>query len=224
MDYNEQTMEAEFTLSLGNAIQGFGLAPLSTVQIDRLVAHYRLLREWNRRVNLTRIVEPAEAARLHYAESILAGRYAGNARTILDVGSGAGFPAIPLAVTRPESQITAIEPNQKKATFLKEVKDALALLNFKVVTARIETFDWSGYDLLTSRALDEAERMYQSILGKLGSGKSLLLLCGSDLLARIEEQMPEVEHAERAHSHLILEAHQIPDSKTRLIALFSSTR
>jgi 16S rRNA (guanine527-N7)-methyltransferase len=222
-DIMKAAMETEFRSALASAVERFGLEALAADQVDRLVCHYLMLREWNRRVNLTRIVQPAEAARLHFAESILAGRYAGNAQTILDIGSGAGFPAVPLAVTRPESQITAMEPNQKKATFLKDVKQALALSNFKVVTARIEAFDWSGYDLLTSRALDEAERMYGSILGKLSPGKSLLLLCGSDLLARIEEQIREVEHAERAHSHLILEAHQIPDSKTRLIALFSST-
>jgi 16S rRNA (guanine527-N7)-methyltransferase len=217
-------MEAEFRSALASAVENFGLEALPADQLDRLVRHYRLLREWNRRVNLTRIVEPAEAARLHYAESILAGRYAGNASSILDIGSGAGFPAVPLAVTRPESQITAMEPNQKKATFLKEVKDALALPNLKVVTARIEAFDWSGYDLLTSRALDEAERMYESILGKLRPGKSLLLLCGSDLLARIEEQIPEVEHAGSVRSQVTLQTHAIPDSKTRLVALFSGTR
>jgi 16S rRNA (guanine527-N7)-methyltransferase len=232
--YNGVAMETEFRSALAGTVERFGLEALAVAQVDRLVQHYLMLREWNRRVNLTRIVEPAEAARLHYAESILAGRYAGNARAILDIGSGAGFPSVPLAVTRPESQITAMEPNQKKATFLKEVKDALALPNFKVVTARIEDFDWSGYDLLTSRALDEAERMYESILGKLGPGKSLLLLCGSDLLSRIEEQMPqagraggsqaEAEHAGSVRSQVILEAHQIPDSKTRLIALFSGTR
>jgi 16S rRNA (guanine527-N7)-methyltransferase len=237
-------METEFRSALASAVERFGLEALPADQLDQLVRHYGMLREWNRRVNLTRVVEPAQAARLHYAESILAGRYAGNGRAILDIGSGAGFPAVPLAVTRPESQITAMEPNQKKATFLKDVKQALALSNFKVVTARIEAFDWSGYDLLTSRALDEAERMYGSILGKLSPGKSLLLLCGNDLLARIEEQMPQAiragrsqaeaehagsvrsqgEHPDRAHSHLTLEAHQIPDSRTRLIAVFSSTR
>jgi 16S rRNA (guanine527-N7)-methyltransferase len=217
-------METEFRSALASAVERFGLEALAADQLDQVVRHYGMLREWNRRVNLTRIVEPAEAARLHYAESILAGRYAGNACAILDIGSGAGFPAVPLAVTRPESQITAMEPNQKKATFLKDVKQALALSNFKVVTARIEAFDWSGYDLLTSRALDEAERMYGSILGKLGPGKSLLLLCGSDLLARIEDQIREVEHAGSARPQVIVETHHIPDSRTRLIAVFSSTR
>src|SRR5262249_7616017 len=216
----EVTMDAEFRSALMDAIESFGLEPLAANQVARLVQHYRMMYEWNRRVNLTRIVEPSAAARLHYAESVLAGRYAGKARTILDVGSGAGFPGIPLAVTRPESQITALEPNQKKATFLKEVKDALFLENLRIVTAPLETLDWSGYDPLVSRALDNAELIYTFILAALSPGQSLMLLCGPQLLVTLKDRIPGLVHAGSAppqergvsgHSDaIILETHYVP--------------
>jgi len=206
-------MEAEFRSALSGALERFGLDALPPEQLEQLIRHYRMLGEWNKRVNLTRIIEPSEAARLHYAESILAGRYAGSARAILDIGSGAGFPAVPMAVTRPEAQVTALEPNHKKATFLKEAKDVLGLQNFNVIATRVEDYDWSRYDLVTCRALDEAERVYESILGTLQSGQKLLLLCSRELVARLVRQ----GGSGRSHE----ETHPVPESKTRVVAVFS---
>lgn len=119
--------ESAFRIALARALAGFAITGWTQSQFNQLVRHYLMLRKWNTHINLTRIIEPDEAARLHYAESLYGARFVTDARSLLDVGSGAGFPAIPLAIFLPNVQVTALEVNQKKALFLNEVKDALAL-------------------------------------------------------------------------------------------------
>lgn len=201
---------AEFQSELETAILSFGIPALTEEQTTRLVRHYSMLCRWNQRLNLTRITEPGEAARLHYAESLFGARLIAGAQTLLDIGSGAGFPATPLAVVRPNVQVTALEANQKKSLFLKEAKDELELANLKVVTARLEKFDWTGYELLTSRALDRAEAVLPSVIERLGAKQRLMLYCGPDLVTKLEGQ-----------GKYKIETHPIPHSEARIIAIFS---
>ena len=201
---------AEFRFELEAAVSCFGIDKLAGEQISQLVSHYSLLCRWNQRFNLTRISGPLEAARLHYAESLFGAGLIGGASTLLDIGSGAGFPAIPLAVARPDVRVTALEANQKKSIFLKEVKDELGLGNLKVATVRLEEFDWADYDLLTSRALDRAEEFLPLILERLSARQKLMLYGGPDLVAKLETK---VTHKP--------ETHRIPQTAERLIAIFS---
>ncbi len=205
-----QGPEDEFREKLDAAIAAFSLEPLRDEQIGQLVNHYALLRRWNLRVNLTRIIEPGEAARLHYAESLFGAKFITGARTVLDIGSGAGFPAIPLAVARPGIQVTALEANQKKSLFLKEVKDELELENVEVATERVESFDLAGYELLTSRALDRAEDILPAVIEKMNSDQRLMLYCARDLVAKLE-----------ARPGWKIKTHAIPDSDARLIAILT---
>jgi 16S rRNA (guanine(527)-N(7))-methyltransferase RsmG len=203
-------VENEFRVELERAIAAFALDPLTGEQTGQLVQHYTLLCRWNSRVNLTRIIEPREAAQLHYAESLFGAKFIAGARSVLDIGSGAGFPAIPLAVARAETRVTALEANQKKSLFLKEVKDELELDNLEVATARLEEFDSAGYELLTSRALDRAESIFPAIIERLGSNQRLMLYCAGDLVAKLEAKL-----------HCKIETHPIPDSEARVIAIFT---
>ncbi len=139
----------------------------------------------------------------------------GDASTALDIGSGAGFPGIVLATLRPEVQITALEANQKKATFLNEAADRMKLKNFKVARARLEEFDWSAYDLLTSRALDRAEEMIQPLVARLDAEQRLMLYSMRDLAVRI---------ADVSGNDKRVEIHPIPQSDSRIIAVFSTSR
>ena len=194
------------------AAAGFFLEALTEDQIAQLVKHYSMLCHWNRRINLTRIVEPEESARLHYAESLFGARFIGDATSLLDIGSGAGLPAVPLAVARPDLRVVALEANQKKSLFLKEVKDELRLDNFSVVTARLESFDWSEYDLMTSRALDRAETFLPAVVERLAAGQRLMLFCTTDLVTSIEASL---------NSQSSVETHPLPQSESRLIAIFA---
>lgn len=204
--------ETEFRTAFETAGANFRLQAQSERQLEQLARHYSMLVRWNRRINLTRIIEPEEAAQLHYAESLFGLNFVGEAASLLDIGSGAGFPGVPLAVARPDVHVTALEANQKKSLFLKEVKDELQLNNFDVVTARLEAFDWSSYELLTSRALDRAETMLPVVLDEMVARQRFMLYCGAELLTSIEQSLK---------SPLSSEAHAIPQSESRLIAIFS---
>ncbi|HKP10554.1 MAG TPA: 16S rRNA (guanine(527)-N(7))-methyltransferase RsmG [Blastocatellia bacterium] len=202
----------EFAAALASALADYGIDELDDAQRARLAKHYAMMRAWNRRVNLTRIIEPEEAARLHYADSLFGGRFIGEAQTILDIGSGAGFPAMALAVLRPDIAVAALEANQKKALFLAEAGDALGLKNFKVATARVETFDLSGFDLLTSRALDRAEEILPAVIERMNGGQRFLLYCAPDLLGKLTARLA---------ADFAAETHAIPRSEARLIAVFN---
>jgi 16S rRNA (guanine(527)-N(7))-methyltransferase RsmG len=207
-------MSKESTLkpSLEAAISSFGLEALTERQLDQCASHYELLCRWNPRVNLTRILEPLEAARFHYAESIFGARFIEEGRTVLDIGSGAGFPAIPLAIMRPDLEVTALEANQKKSLFLKEVKDELGLANLRIATARLEEFDWTAYELLTSRALEKAETVFQSVIESMAFPQRLMLYCAADLAAKLAQHLP---------AEWVITRHAIPHSQSRLVAIFS---
>ena len=122
-------------------------------QATALFEHYQLLRRWNQRMNLTSIDDPDEIVVRHYAESLFVAANLPDAppgTTIADIGSGPGFPGFPMAVYRPDWQVTLIESHQRKAVFLREA--ARAVPNLQVIAARAEQvaqrFDW-----LVSRAV-----------------------------------------------------------------------
>jgi 16S rRNA (guanine(527)-N(7))-methyltransferase RsmG len=202
----------EFRAALETALAEFGIEELSASQLEQLNKHYSMMCRWNRHLNLTRITELVEAARRHYAESLWGGRFIGDARSMLDIGSGAGFPAVPLAVLRADILVTAIEVNQKKALFLNEVRDALGLANFQVVNGRIEDLDWTSQDLLTSRALDRAEEILTEVAIQLRAPQRLMLYCASALADRVNGHLAQGYKEER---------HAIPQSEARLVALYS---
>ncbi len=201
----------EFRSALEAAVSSFGVAALSEEQTSQLVEHYGMLCRWNKHINLTRVIAPREAATIHYAESLFGARFTSD-RTVLDIGSGAGFPAITLAVIKPEVRVTALEANHKKALFLLEAKDVLRLANLEVVTARLEEFDWAGREFLTSRALDHAQSVFPSVIKRMSSNQRLMLYCAADLVATLQHQLV---------SECEIETHPIPLSESRVVAIFS---
>jgi len=147
-------------------------ATLTAEQLDRLERHYQLLQSWNRKINLTRISNLEEIVRLHYCESLYLGlRLPPGPLRVADVGSGAGFPGIPVSVLRPDLEVTLIESDQRKATFLRESS------NLRVLSIRAEncpeSFDW-----IISRAV--APKFILSL--KVASNFALLLSSESDRL------------------------------------------
>jgi len=119
---------------------------LSDEQIEQLRRHYELLVRWNRVLNLTSIRTLEEMVERHYCESVFAAKYLPEGPlSVADVGSGAGFPGIPIAIMRPDCSVTLIESHQRKAVFLREATRDLA--NVRVVGKRAEDvpgrFDWA---------------------------------------------------------------------------------
>jgi 16S rRNA (guanine(527)-N(7))-methyltransferase RsmG len=155
---------------------------LTVAQIDALEAHYKLLTQWNARLNLTRIESVEDAVRLHYCESLFVGtKLPTGPLRIVDVGSGAGFPGIPIAILRPECSITLVESHQRKGVFLREVVRNLG--NVKVVTERAENLK-AAYDWLVSRAVSPDDVL------KLKLANNLALLVGDDEVPGFDRHEP----------------------------------
>ena len=144
----------EKILVFGAKEQGITLEPAQTAALLRLIAE---LREWNQRFNLTGITDPVDMIRKHLLDSLSVQRYL-HGKRIADVGTGAGFPGLPLAVINPGREFALIEATGKKARFVRHAADAMELKNVDVIPARSE--DWRGpapYDIVLTRALGKLE-------------------------------------------------------------------
>jgi len=152
----------------------FPYGTLSEGQLDLLERHYRLLLTWNQRLNLTRVTDVDDAVRVHYGESLfLATVLPAGPLRIADVGSGAGFPGLPIGVLRSECQVDLIEGHQRKAVFLREACRGLS--NFQVISTRAENIK-TQYDWVVSRAVAEEEVLRLNLapdVGLLGSTGSI---------------------------------------------------
>lgn len=124
---------------------------LSRTQLDALAAHYELLLKWNRKLNLCRFRDLAEAVDLHYCESLYLGiSLPSGPLQIVDVGSGSGFPGIPIGILRPECRLTLIDSDKRKAAFLREACHGRT--NFRIIAERAEDVS-ERYDWIVSRAV-----------------------------------------------------------------------
>lgn len=125
---------------------------LSPEQVSRLYEHYGLLERWNRRMNLTSVEPGRELVVRHYCESLFfAAQLENHSSSVVDIGSGAGFPGVPIAILKPDSRVSLVESNQRKAVFLREATRHMA--NVSVVAQRAETVSHS-FDWLVSRAVN----------------------------------------------------------------------
>jgi len=153
---------------------------LTVEQIDALEAHYNLLTHWNARLNLTRIESVEDSVRLHYCESLFVGTKlpAGPLR-IVDVGSGAGFPGIPIAILRPECSVTLVESHQRKGVFLREASRNLK--NVAVITDRAENLQ-PDFDWVVSRAVTPSDVL------KLKLANNFAALVGTDDISKFDSE------------------------------------
>jgi 16S rRNA (guanine527-N7)-methyltransferase len=125
---------------------------------SKLVIYLELILKWNARINLTAIRTPEEIVRRHFGESLFVGAHLGACGTLLDFGSGAGFPGVPIQLLRPEVQVTLAESQGKKAAFLREVVRSLELPT-EVWAGRVEAMPAARrFDAVTMRAVDEMDR------------------------------------------------------------------
>lgn len=129
--------------------------PLTETARHRLLAYVQLVEKWNRVYNLTAVRESERMVPQHLLDALAVAPHM-RGRTLLDVGSGAGLPGIPLSLARPELAVTLLEANHKKAAFLRQASIELDLSNVEVVNARVE--EWrapSLYDTVISRAFSD---------------------------------------------------------------------
>lgn len=181
-------MEIEFNRSLMPLLNlGLEKLHLEVPQYGRekLLAHIKLLQKWNKAYNLTALQEPRDLLVRHIFDSLAIAPYV-KGPNILDVGTGAGFPGIPLAIVFPEYQVFLLDSNHKKTTFLTHVILSLGITNVKVLNLRVEDFHFNaGFDTIVTRATMSLNKilMQTKHLGK----RQLLVMKG---------KIPEHEMAE----------------------------
>lgn len=191
--------------------------------IGRTAKHLELILEANRHLNLTRITSPREAAIKHVLDSVLPWRLFSEADHILDAGTGAGFPGIPLAVLLPEKRFTLAESIQKKARFVESVVDSLELSNVHVAAERAEDLLRTGrVDLITARAMAPISRTLPLFAPAIQAGARALLYKGPDVETEISAS---AEDARRRRVHMCVVArYDLPGSfGTRTIVEMSAS-
>ena len=175
-----------------------------------------ILLRWNRRINLTAIRDPQDIITRHFGESLFAAKHlfphheVAQAATVADVGSGGGFPGIPIKLWAPDISLTLIESNQKKATFLREVARALTLTNINVQNGRAESIPQGAFDVVTLRAVERFDAVLPAAAALLKPRGRLALLIGSAQLSRAHSILPD---------HQFLAPIPIPLSEAKILLL-----
>lgn len=149
----------------------------------QIETYIELLLAWNRKVSLTAIRQFEQIVRFHFGESLFAIRAVPVEKgRLADVGAGAGFPGIPLAMGRPELEVVLIEASQKKAAFLAEVVRTLGLKNVSIERQRLENVDASlcKFDFITARALGQREHLLEWSVDSIDDTGNLVLWVGQD--------------------------------------------
>lgn len=159
--------------------EALGLA-LSAAQLQALCDYLALLVKWNRAYNLTAVRDPADMVRKHLLDSLaIAPLLAEAGERLIDVGTGAGLPGVPLAILFPERDIHLLDSNSKKTRFLFQVKSALGLANMAVHHARVEAHRPAQlFDGVLSRAFASLEDMVAGCRHLLAPGGRFLAMKG----------------------------------------------
>jgi 16S rRNA (guanine527-N7)-methyltransferase len=148
---------------------------------QKLLHYLHLIVKWNKHFNLSGITAIQEMVPLHLLDSLAISPYVEGER-ILDIGSGAGLPGIPLAIANPDKNIVLLDSNGKKTRFLFQVKVALELSNVEVIDARVDeylsTADTGEFSLITCRAFSSLSSIVKMIEKPLASGTKLLAMKG----------------------------------------------
>ena len=193
-----------------------GDAAVSPEILEQLQLYLDLLLRWNARMNLTAVRDPEEMVARHFGESLLAARLLfpqardSKSCSLCDVGSGAGFPGIPIKLWAPQIELTLIESQNKKATFLREVLRTLKLDGAQVFAGRAEEWPMTA-DLVTLRAVEKFETVLPVAARLVEPGGRLCLLIGSSQLDSARKLLGE--------TWTWHEPHPVPQSSRRVVAV-----
>lgn len=186
-------------MSLGEKLaEGLGQLgfSLSAEQQQKLLDYIALLQKWNRVYNLTAIREPEDMLCHHLLDSLAVLPWVSTGR-LIDVGTGGGLPGIPLAIARPDLQITLLDSNHKKTTFLRQVCIELGLVNVTVECLRVDTYAPPlPFDMVISRAFSDLSEFVLLTVRLCRPGGALLAMKGvypHDELARLPPEFSRNE-------------------------------
>jgi 16S rRNA (guanine527-N7)-methyltransferase len=187
-------------------------ASLTIPQIEQVQKYISLLVLWNQKISLTSIEDPQEIVCRHFGESFFASKFIENpACRLADVGSGAGFPGLALKIVLPNLQVSLIEQDTRKATFLNEVIRLLDLAGVRVHRSPYESLppEFGNLDFITARAVGNHKELLKWAAARLGPDGQIMLWLGADDAIRVS-QLPGWQW------HL---PHALPNSRNRILLL-----
>ncbi|HTW45422.1 MAG TPA: 16S rRNA (guanine(527)-N(7))-methyltransferase RsmG [Acidobacteriaceae bacterium] len=178
-----------------HAIREAQLKPLSPEVLAQFEAYLALLLKWNSKLNLTAVRDPVAILRRHFIECIQCAQALPDlpeGATLLDFGSGAGLPGIPIAICRPEIQVTLAESQRKKAGFLREAVRSLGL-GSDVFDGRVEDMPTERYfSAVTLRAVDKMAEACRTAITRVTSRGWLILFTTTRTKSKLEASLPEI--------------------------------
>jgi 16S rRNA (guanine527-N7)-methyltransferase len=179
-----------------NLLAPFLAEPLCSDQLNNISIYIDLLLHWNARMNLTAVRDEESIVTRHFGESLfaahqlLANDQPPTTKDVVDVGSGAGFPGLPIKIFAPDLHVTLIESNNKKATFLREIIRALDLRGIQVFDHRAEEFPADSADLVTLRAVERFDQALPIASRLVCPGGRLALLIGAAQVDQAADLLP----------------------------------
>jgi len=214
--YKERSAVYHSTVNVAALLKPYN-ENLSDAQFGQIASYIDILLRWNARMNLTAIRDPEEIVLRHFGESVFLARKLCEAgllqyRRVIDVGSGAGFPGIPLKIAQPDITLTLVEAQQRKAVFLKEVLRAINL-DAEVKNCRAEDLAESqpaSADLVTLRAVERFEAILPVASQLVRATGHLATLIGSGQVSTAQNLLKTWKFAP---------LWEIPGSETRVILL-----
>lgn len=193
--------------------------PFDEVQYDQFMQYKSLLKEWNEKVNLTAITEDGEIISKHFIDSIQAFQFDGlnEAETLIDVGTGAGFPGLPIKIMKPEIRITLLDSLNKRLNFLRAVSEDLKLENVELVHSRAEDGARKpeyrdSFDVAVSRAVANLTLLTELCLPYVKVGGHFIALKGP----AVEQEIRDAEYAVKVLGGKITEVKEVQIEGTDL--------
>lgn len=170
--------------------------------IPKATEYKNLLIEWNKTHNLTGVKDYNKLDEF-IVDAITPIEFLPDVKNILDIGSGAGFPAIPLAIALKNTEFTLVEPIKKRVSFLQFVKASLNLDNVTIKCARIEQLEPQKFDIITSRAVTDTQMLLKLSKPFCGDGTKLLFYKGENVYDEIDETL-KYEIIKKQNRHYLL--------------------
>ena len=190
-------MEKDFKVNLEELTKKINIM-LNDKQINQYYKYMNLLLEWNEKINLTAITKQDEIILKHFVDSMTVLKYLDNYKSIIDVGTGAGFPGIPIAIMNEEKEITLMDSLNKRIKFLEDVKENLSLKNITTIHSRAEDLGQNKenrekYDVAVSRAVANLTTLVEYLLPFVRVGGICICMKGQDVKEEIESSKRAIE-------------------------------
>ncbi|MDT8386747.1 MAG: 16S rRNA (guanine(527)-N(7))-methyltransferase RsmG [Thiogranum sp.] len=182
---SETLLPEQLATEIGQGCDRLGLS-LDVATIDRLARLVLLLEKWNRIYSLTAVRDPRAMVTRHILDSLVVLPWL-NGVTLIDVGTGAGLPGLPIAIARPDCRVTLLDSNAKKLRFVRQAASELGLDNVEVVQQRMQEYrPAQAFDMVISRAVATIADLYQQTVHLVRPGGRMLFLKGAVPSAEIE--------------------------------------